>query len=196
MGKINLISCAGVSTSGKDTLYTILAKILEEKNIILERRALADNLKAEMNEVTQKYFNISSFTKDSEEKKILRPLIVEWAEIRRKQSQGTYFTSLLEPSVQEVIKSGNVCCITDIRFAEYEGKDEIDWLKKLGGILIHVTRYDKNNIEIGPPNHKEKENNPKLIKAAQYHLKWPTNPKIEELIPLVREQLKELIDKI
>lgn len=192
---MNLIFICGNASAGKDTLFRCLESILKDI-VICERFALADELKLKINPFTKEHFNISAFTKNPEEKNLIRPLMVEVAEIFRIISKGTYWTSLLQPKIEESIRNGNLPVITDGRFSEYPF-DEVWWAKtKNSGTSIFVTRFDENGCEIPPANHKERNNEKILRETADFCVKWPTSNNFDYLCDLVKFQLNELILEI
>ncbi len=180
---------------GKDTLFGILSDIFKDK-IPMERVALADILKAEVNEFTSKTYGISAFTKDPKEKEIIRPLFVIHGKIRRVLSRNKYWTNLLQERVDSLFTEGAIPVCTDIRFAESE-EDEIHWLKnKNNGVYIHVNRYDKSGNRIPPANEEEERNTRILEKHADFTLNWQTTDDKQLREDIVRAQLDGLLKLI
>ena len=168
--KIKPVGIGGVARAGKDTLFKLLERNLE--NVIpVKRIALADELKSELDPFLIEKFGISAFTSNTEEKERIRPLLVAYAKIKRTASQGTYWTSKIDSKVKECISSGVLPIITDIRYFEYQD-DEVSWLRSFDGILIHLTRIDKNGHFILPANSEEEANDPKINKAAELCVVW------------------------
>jgi hypothetical protein len=60
---------------------------------------------------------IDVFTQDTKEKDIIRPLLVWYGGVKRHQSKGTYWTSLLKKKI-DADKVSDVVFITDIRYAQ------------------------------------------------------------------------------
>jgi hypothetical protein len=93
------------------------------------------------------------------------------------------------------IKEDTIICITDIRYDEHK-KDEVLWLKEeLGGILVHVSRYTRrgNKRCYHPPaNQFERENDPKLKKAANHLVTWPEYKGDQKS---VEKKLEKYVDK-
>lgn len=191
-----IIGISGNATSGKDTLFRLLNKILlEEYNVESRRLALADDLKLEINDFCKKNYGISAFTKDSQEKEFIRPLMVTHGFLKRKETFGKYWTNLLQPKINNLLNENLVPIITDIRYNFYEN-DEVFWLKSVNnGVLIHVTRYDNTGIRIKPCNKDEEENEPKLIKMADFSLNWPSSNDDVFLSDLVKTQLRHFFKK-
>jgi hypothetical protein len=180
--KNKIIGISGTAKTGKDTFYKLLKPRLEKLGIKTERVSLADYLRSELDGLIKKDFGIDVWKCSAEEKELIRPLLVSYADIKRFQSEGTYYTSKAQKRIDGLIESGIVPCITDIRYAKYPD-DEIFWLKKNNGCLVHITKYIEK-VEIGmygnrvrryyppAPNINEKENDPKLKEAADFKFEW------------------------
>ncbi len=190
----------GVATAGKDTFFAVLRDYLKPYGVNIQRFALADKLKDEINPYLTSQFDISAWTTNPEEKKLIRPSLVAHGYVRRMQSKGTYWTKQIEQPLQEAMSKGVVPVVTDIRYAEYS-EDEVYWITKFGGKLVYITRYENvmmhgglnlndNNQDgpmtrrfIQPPNEDERRNDPKLRAAASHIVEWDTvpNPTVEKL---------------
>jgi len=171
---MNVIGLCGVATCGKDFFFANLKSATKRK---VFRFAIADALKEEMYDFIKNTYNIDVFNCSPEEKTTIRPILVNHAEIRRKETNGRYWINKLTEKVKKVSEDKkNLAVITDIRFDEYE-KDEVFWLKnELNGFLVHISKYflnDKNEMQFVPPaNLQESKNNPKLIDNADYIVEW------------------------
>lgn len=192
-GKTTYIGIAGAGRSGKDTLAESLKSIICDTSILCVWRALATPLKGFMYQFLLNNFNINVYNCTDEEKSLIRPLLVEAGRIKRIQTKGQYFTSLLEKEINSLEIQPETVIISDIRYAVYEGTDEIDWLKQKDGILLFVERFDKNGNLVPPANKDELENNIILRERADYVISWPTFdlPK-NELITHVKQFLFQL----
>jgi len=174
---MKLIGVSGLARSGKDLFTTVAQNVLEEKGLKTERFALAYELKSDLKDLIYKKTGIDVFTENTEEKTIIRPLLVAYGDVMRKISGGRYWTQKME---QRVGKSkADVVFITDIRYDHYP-EDECTWLQyKQAGKLIHITRfkYDtssnrKKKVYDLPPNEHESINNPKVKNRADYSFEW------------------------
>jgi hypothetical protein len=191
MEKVNSIALTSVATGGKDTCFKLLNKILSKKNKILDRQAFADILKLEINNFVKNELGISAFTNDPIQKEIIRPIMIGFGQAKRRLTSGEYWIKELEPKVLDSIKNGNIPCITDLRFP-----NEAKWFKeKIGGTIIHITRFDINNNKIGPTGNDEAEFDPIMYNLSDYKLTWTTSSNYELLESIVCEQLKTLIDR-
>ena len=171
--KYKNIGISGVAGCGKNTLSEIIIKLLQRLELPYRELSIAKNLKQEVSWVSRELYEINSSNCTRNEKDTIRPLLVAHGEIKRKLSNGTYWTSLLNKE----LAPEKINIITDVRFNEYE-KDETFWIKnEINGILIHVSLYEEigdERVFIQPANKEEEENNPKLKKEADFVLNWPT----------------------
>lgn len=204
---MKLVGVSGLARSGKDLFTTVAQDVLKEHGLKTERYALAYELKSDLKDLIHKKTGIDVFTENTEEKTIIRPLLVAYGDVMRKISEGKYWTQKME---QRIGKSkADVVFITDIRY-DYYPEDECTWLQyKQCGKLIHITRfkYDttskrKKKVYDSPPNEHEAINNPKVKDRADYSFEWedysnkyPTKEQILEcpyIIDNVRTALKEI----
>ena len=192
--KNNMIGLTGVARSGKDTFYSILNKYLEEKNIKSQRIALADILKKELNDFTKEKFKIDLNKCEGNEKELIRPLMVAYGKCRRMQSEGKYWTSLVDPKIKEFKKEHILPIITDVRYIEYKD-DEYSWLKSHNGILIHISRKLDDGSLVLPANAEEKSNDNKLKAVADYSINWETCQDVNFLYELMQKHLKNIYEK-
>lgn len=190
----NMIGLTGVARSGKDTFYSILKKYLEEKNIKSERLAFADNLKYELNDFTKEKFKIDLFDCDPKEKELVRPLMVAYGKCRRAQTEGKYWTSLLDNKIKKLTDKDTIPIITDVRYIEYK-EDEYSWLKNYNGILIHISRKLDDGSIVPPANIEEKANDNKLKAVADINISWETCQDVNFLYDLMQKQLKHVYEK-
>lgn len=204
---MKLVGVSGLARSGKDLFTTVAQDVLKEHGLKTERYALAYELKSDLKDLIHKKTGIDVFTENTEEKTIIRPLLVAYGDVMRKISEGKYWTQKME---QRIGKSkADVVFITDIRY-DYYPEDECTWLQyKQCGKLIHITRFKyettskrKKKVYDSPPNEHEAINNPKVKDRADYSFEWedysnkyPTKEQILEcpyIIDNVRTALKEI----
>lgn len=188
------IFVSGNAKVGKNSCIKALSSILEPY-VFCRELALATALRIELADLIREQFNISTFTDDPKEKELIRPIFVEYAEAKRKISPGgLYWVKKLEPQIREAISDKEQVYISDCRFV-----NEVEFAKReFDAILLHVVRYDENNLPIGPINSKEKENEPFLLKNADVTLKWFTVGKdnLDAMKEIISIQLKSLIEDI
>lgn len=189
-----MIGLTGVARSGKDTFFSILKRYLKEKNIDSQRIALADELKKELSDFVEKKFKIDLNKCDGTDKELVRPLMVAYGKCRRVQTEGKYWTSLVDSKVKDLRKDNIVPIITDIRYIEYKD-DEYAWLKNHNGILIHISRKLDDGSLVPPANIEEKSNDNKLKAVADYSVCWETCQDVNFLYELMQKHLKNIHEK-
>ncbi|REK60368.1 MAG: hypothetical protein DWQ49_06045 [Bacteroidetes bacterium] len=212
LGKMKklVIGIGGVARSGKDTFAKLLKTELKSVGYSCESLALADPLKRDIDGFCWSNFGISAFTDKTEEKDVIRDLMVGFGNGKRKISEGKYFTRLAESRINSCY--ADVAIVTDIRFDEYE-EDEVFWVKqKMNGVLTHVARFDFAVVEeneegqmeglnqrtfVEPANETERINDPKIRDAADFSFNWPTFEEDYErrCLPYVEKFVQWMIDR-
>jgi hypothetical protein len=154
-------------------------------NLNIRQYSLARQLKLECQDFIREHLQLDVFTENSKEKALFRDMLVWYADVKRVQTLGTYYTQKLEAQLIEDRKNDGVdlAIITDIRYAKYKD-DEISWLKnKHGGYLVHVSKhyfYPENSEMLAnyerwytlPVNSHEELNDPKIQAAADFKVDW------------------------
>ena len=172
---MKIIGIAGVAGSGKDLFHKLLSKELD-----CRRFSLGDELKEELKPYCLEHFNIDPTNCSREDKDFIRPSLVSHASIKRKLSNGRYWIEKVDPKIknhyfeshsQSRDTKNKVCCITDIRYCEYE-HDEVSWLKnELNGILVHISLFKNINskrvLKLGA-NEDEKKYDPLLKELSDF----------------------------
>jgi len=183
----SFIGISGSARSGKDTLCRALIRKFKKMNKKVERLSIAgDLIKKDLNSLIKNVAGIDTFTENTEEKELIRPLLVEYGKILRKKTKGRYFLDNFEE------KPDTIHIIPDIRYCEYE-KDEIYWLKnEKNGFLIYLEREN-----IKPANETEEKNN-KIIKTiADTCIFWNSlNENDSEDIKKIDEYAENLIKNL
>jgi hypothetical protein len=198
-----VIGICGVARSGKDSFCNLACEILKkEYGLIGTRYALADALKDDMRDFLFDKVGIDVYTTDDDEKKIIRPLLVEYGRCKRIQTKARYWTSKVEKQIRDD-EFSDIAFVTDVRYAEYE-LDELQWIRKsMGGKLVHVSRYDLNEFNekvfIKPPNIDEERNDPILWQHADVKFQWKNVTKNDEpdwgyMKSEIKNIIKTLID--
>lgn len=171
-----ILGVCGVATSGKDTFFNVLKKLLSTdfNNTGItncERVAFADELKHETDAFLMENVNISAFTKDPAEKEVIRPFLVTYGtHVRRKLDQECWIKKL-EKRIRRINKASaeqTLLCVTDVRF-----ENEVRWVQDQDGKVIHVTRKENGKI-IPPANKDEEENDPTIKEMSDLTLEWDT----------------------
>jgi hypothetical protein len=187
MSKI-ILSISGVARSGKNLFCDIAMKTIQEKYLkTCEVLALSYELKDDCKFFIQQKLGIDVWTEKTEEKNIIRPMLVWYGDVKRKQSNGRYWIDKLQKKVDE--SSVEVILISDVRYCHYDF-DEVHWAKQ-NGKLIHVSKYSRvskvhTNGEMPeiidesktvqvftpPANEYEQLNDPKVKQMADFIIEW------------------------
>ena len=198
MNKI-YIGVSGFARSGKNLFCDIAEKVLKEKfNLSSKTYALAYLLKKDCEPFIQEKLGLSAFSEKTEDKNLFREMLVWYGGVKRKQTEGRYWTGLLHEELKK--DTNDVNFISDIRYVEYSG-DEIFWLKKeLCGKLVHISKYTygfptdgrhyrvndlSKKIYTEAPNQHEAINDPKIRFLADYKVEWEqvtTNGNKQDLV--------------
>jgi len=143
----------------------------------LSRFALADAIKSELDPVIKKKYGFSILNCTPEQKEKVRPLLVSHGNKKREETEGRHWIDILDYKIKHFrgIHPEAIPCVCDIRYDFYES-DEVNWVKEeCDGILVHIQKYKyANGIRVlsPPANKHEAENEPKLIKKANYKVLW------------------------
>lgn len=169
-----VIGLAGHARSGKDTFASILMYKIQQTGKSVKRIALADPLKADVDDFLVKNIGISAFTQIPEEKLIIRPMLVWYGDTQRKRTSGRYWVDLAKKSINET--NYDYYIITDIRYDVYE-KDELYFLKnEVNGVLCHISKYlvmpNGEKEFVAPANDHEAQNDPKIKYVAHHKIQW------------------------
>lgn len=203
----NLIAVGATQLVGKTTFANLFKELFESQypDWTVIKESFAQPLRKELNEIILPKFGINLFDCNSEQKELFRPLMIEFAKIRRKLTKGTYYTSILE---DKIIKKSSyrenaylwakdtIYIIDDFRYtSEVSGyqQDEDTWIKKMGGIIVHLSRFETippfiKFIEPTIPD--EIINNSIIEKIADYRVWWETTDNIEDR----KKHIKKFID--
>jgi hypothetical protein len=156
-----VIGISGAARAGKDTLFEVLDEIFETFH--MTRLAFADALKEECDEFLKTNTGISAFTKDDEEKEIIRPFLVAYGSNVRRRINPNCWIEGIDRLIRESEKK-TIHIITDVRYP-----NELDWIEQQGGLSIHVSRDG-----IKPANSEEAENDPILRERSRVRISIPT----------------------
>lgn len=167
------IGIAGVSRSGKDSLALELENTIRSyTGKTVYRTSLAQPLKEDCKDFIQEYIGLDVFTDKTEEKSIFREFLVWYGKVKRQQTEGKYWTELLDKRVQQF--QPDICIVPDVRYQQYE-QDEVSWLKsKPNSVLIHLQRVAINGEIVQPANMDETINDSIIQNSSDYKIIWPT----------------------
>lgn len=172
------IGISGAATVGKDTYYRLLKELcLEDFGVNVVRFALADVLKADLQNFILNKHGIDILNCSAEDKNKVRFELVNHARKMRQETNGRYWISKLDEVIEdyrksENFKSSDIFCVTDIRHFEYPS-DEVVWLKEENkGFLIYVEKFFDDGSVCNPANDDERRNDPFLRKHSDYCIRW------------------------
>jgi len=190
MNKPIVIGVGGFARAGKDTFVKVARKILERNGYTTRRLAFADVLKDELAPFIQNYYGINVWTDNTDEKSLIRPLLVAHGCQKRIQTEGQYWIDNIDKEINKEIVhyesfterdliQKHVIFISDCRFP-----NEVSWAhQKWGGWFVHLKKY--TNIPLysktgdrdglfkkydGAPNEEEAKNDPICMKDADSRL--------------------------
>jgi len=189
-----IIGVTGCARTGKDLFCNIAGSILTHKGFRVRKFALAHALKKDCQQFLNTKCGLNVWTNDTIEKSKLRPILIAYGDIKRHDSDGTYFTSILQPLIERC--DADFTFISDVRYAQYD-KDEHYWLKNImNGKLIHLSQYSIGSTHLDklytqPANYNETMNDPKMRALADICVEWSRTTQ-NELTNIVNETLKSL----
>jgi hypothetical protein len=156
-----LIGISGYAGTGKDTLFSLLKEVGEENGERFARAAFADQVKQDLRCVVLERMGINPFTKDPDLKKIIRPIMVAYAEAQR-SIDDMYWVNQIQNKVDFLLTNGVNVCITDTRYV-----NEAGWIQGKG-LVVYL-----NRSIITPPNDSERKNISLVKKSADLIIDWP-----------------------
>ena len=175
---MKLIGITGFARSGKNLYAEIASNILNQFGTSSRQASLAFQLKSDLYEFLNESVKIDAFTENTDEKNVIRPVLIAYGNMMRDRSYGKYWTSKLESDLENFKNECDYVFITDIRYNIYP-EDEVYWLKsKMKGHLVHVHRTD--NL---PNNVHEETNDITIRKLSDVFVEW------EDLGCMPHEQL-------
>jgi len=160
LGNHNLIGIAGFARTGKDSLASILANLLEGQCNIA---SFAYHIKKDVDLFLKSRLNISAFTEDPKEKEIIRPLLVCWGtQVIRNKIDTEYWIRKMQSAHSAHALQGSKTIIPDVRF-----QNEVEWIHSLGGTTIYIER---NGVK--PINQDEEKYTKKLKNMCKFSFFW------------------------
>ena len=132
-----VIGVGGFARSGKDTFVKVAKRVLKDNGYSSVKLAFADPLKEEIDPFLRQHYDISAWTDDTEEKKIIRPYLVAHGCGKRNISNGKYWVDQIDQAIETIHFNEDVIFISDCRFP-----NEVDWVhEKWGGWFVHLKKY-------------------------------------------------------
>lgn len=158
-----MIGIAGLARAGKDTLAKHLSDIIsEDMGFNVKILSFADQIKWQVKDICNDNYGVSPFTENTEEKKIVRDILVCHGETMKKLYGETIWADLIIDKIKKS-KEKVFPIIPDVRF-DYEVKS----VKDNGGSVIHIQKVGNK-----PPNEIEAKNDPLVQNVADLSHSWP-----------------------
>jgi len=158
-----MIGIAGIARAGKDTLASDLSEIIKaDMGIDVRVFSFANKLKEQLDDFLKQNYNISAFTEKTEEKNIIRDLLVCHGETMKSIHGNTIWANLVIDSIKES-KEKFFPIIPDVRF-----DFEVDAVKNENGQVVHISKIGNK-----PPNEIEAKNDPVVATASDIRHSWP-----------------------
>jgi hypothetical protein len=101
--------------------------------------AFAHAVKLESDPICKERFGISAFTENPEEKKIIRPILIEVGHGRRQEDPEIWIKKLAS-QIDAELPTNNII-VTDVRYA-----NEAEMIHSKGGIIIFIQRNAQADI--------------------------------------------------
>lgn len=180
-----MIGISGYARSGKDTFGECLVKKLAEYGIKAKTYALATQLKHDISFLTEGDFNISAFTKDDKEKKIIRPLLVGYGEAWR-NANPDHWLEILDLNLQPK----TLPIITDIRY-----ENEAKYILKNQGFVLNLNRQFEDGSYVQAANKEEELNSPLVKKLSSFDLAWMTTNDHKEIEDIVESFIITVLER-
>lgn len=158
-----MIGIAGIARAGKDTLANDLSEIIEANmGVEVKIFSFADMIKCQIHQFLMEYYGIDSFTEKTEEKNIIRDLLVAHGETMKKVHGSKFWADAV---IQEIKESDEKFfpIIADVRF-----DFEAEVVKNENGQVIHISKIGNE-----PPNETEAKNDPIVAAASDIRHSWP-----------------------
>ena len=199
-----IISVSGMARAGKNTFCNLLQDELYNR---LKLSSCQMSFAAQLRKDIEEFARFCGFDVfDEKNKEDYRPLMLWYAALKRKQTNGRYFINQLEKRINKLNNIYPVIMISDCRYAENE-YDELQWSQKRG-IVVHISKYKKYKKAFdphykkfdAPPNEFEAKNDPILKEKANYLLQWEDvgknnthllNIHIQKFVDWLEPKLKE-----
>lgn len=174
MSKPIVIGVGGFARAGKDTFVKIARNILEKKGYTTHKFAFADTLKVELDPFLKHHYGISAWTENTDEKNIIRPIMVAHGCQKRFQTKGMYWVEQVDRLLNhETTKTIDIAFISDCRFP-----NEVEWVHSRKGWFVHLKKYTYRDAVFeadmrmydDAPNNEEAYNDPIIEKEADFRL--------------------------
>lgn len=176
MKKPFIVGVSGLAKSGKNSFCNLVEEELFKTGVRAVQLSFAFQLRKDLDPLGYQH-GFDVWTQGKEKEKI-RPLLTWWGDFKRSRTKGRYFIDALDKQVKEFSSHSSVFLVSDLRFAQYAGYDEVNYCKD-NGVVVHISKYtlpNPNDPTIKwfdtPPNKLEAENDPKIKYLADYVIEW------------------------
>jgi len=180
----NIIGIAGYARTGKDTFGSILSTELGKVGLSSKKLSLAFELKSDLDSFLTEKFGISAFTEEPKEKNFIRPLLICYGTDLMRKKDPEHWIKKIQKTVDLNNNYGIISLVCDIRFM-----NEAVWLKKNGGILVHLKRPGTE-----PADKNERENEKSLREVSDFPITWKTFT--SDYINNCEKVVKNFIDEV
>ncbi len=205
-----VIGVGGFARAGKDTFVKVARKILTENGYSSEKFAFADALKNEIGPFIKEFYGIDVWTDNTEEKALIRPLLVAHGCQKRIQTNGKYWVDKVDEQIEKIASvrdmKKHVVFISDCRFP-----NEVTWAhERWGGWFVHLKKYTHGAICDGvppllrelkavkvfdvAPNDEEAKNDPICEKNADYRLELENIIEREQRLSGIKITTESVVD--
>ena len=201
MDNKKIVAISGYSRVGKNSFANEVQRQLKDfaPNLVVEQFSFADALRTELNTFIRENFNnISPWTEDDQEKKLIRPILIAYGNAKREFTNNKYWIEKINNKIER--SNCDVALITDLRYAETEN-DELGWLKRNRGMNFHLKRYQERKSKTGKivkvfekaPNEHEKVNDPKIESFAKKVIEIPRFEDLQEFKDSIKKEVESII---
>jgi len=136
--------------------------ITEELGINVKILSFADRIKRQIKDLANEHYGISPYTEDTNEKQIIRDVLVSHGETMKKIYGKTIWADLVIDNFKNS-KEKFFPIISDVRF-----HFEAERVKEEGGFIIHISKIGNK-----PPNDIEAKNDPLVRAVSDISHSWP-----------------------
>lgn len=160
-----MIGIGGIARSGKDTLARNLLEIIErDLGANVQIFSFAHELKRKINPFLKQEFGISAFSDNTEDKKIIRPILVSYGESMKAFYGENVWYSHLMNHIKITLGNDKIFpIVSDVRF-----DFEANAIKENEGKVIHISKTGNQ-----PANEIEALNDPLVLGIADLSHTWP-----------------------
>lgn len=180
MSNINCILVTGSRRVGKDTFFHLLNKLYPNQ---FTRKAFADELKQDLNPLSQKMFQKNVDELDNKEKEIFRPIMISYGCAWREIDPLHWVKKVSYKIAVEKLQVYVCQVILDNRFP-----NEIAFFRD--GYPDNTIVLEIEREGAPEPTDEEKKNIPLIKPFIDYSIKWPTvlpEKGLDELAPFVHD---------